>query len=122
MSKLGQPNRNLPFIKYLHETQKRVEVPMHSHTNGQLQPRGYGTMLFFPPDCLGGPWKRIVWIPPDQPHSVRCEKLSGSWKVMIQVCEKFLPKEISVLQTTSLLLSALGSLPESGHALEQSAG
>jgi AraC-like DNA-binding protein len=119
MLRLGQTNRNLPFIKYLHETQKRVEVPMHSHTNCQLNYVNAGTMhLLSPRAAWVVPWKRIVWIPPDQPHSVRCEKLSGSWKVMIpRKYAKFLPKEISVLQTTSLLLSALGSLPETGQTI-----
>jgi hypothetical protein len=65
MLRLGQTNRNLPFIKYLHETQKRVEVPMHSHTNCQLNYVNAGTMhLLSPRAAWVVPWKRIVWIPP----------------------------------------------------------
>lgn len=111
--------RNRPFIKYSHNTEKRVEIPMHSHTNGQLNYVNAGIMRLQSPGAAWVvPWKRIVWIPPGQPHSVRCERLSGSWKVMIpRKYAKFLPKEISVLQTTPLLLAALGSFPGNGESI-----
>ena len=64
------------------------------------------------------PHKRIVWIPPNQRHSVKTDGLSGSWKVMIpQTYAGFLPEKVSVLRTTPLLLAALDSLPESREAI-----
>jgi len=107
-------DRNHPFTKYLHDAQERVEVPLHRHTNGQLNYVNKGTMHLVSPEAHWVvPWQRIVWIPPDQPHSVRCENLSGSWKAMIpRDYAQFLSKEISVLRTDSLLLAALEALPE----------
>jgi len=106
-------DRNQPFTKYLHDTQERVEVPLHSHTNGQLNYVNKGTMHLVSPEAHWVvPWQRIVWIPPDKPHSVQCENLSGSWKAMIpRYYAQFLPKEISILRTSPLLLAALEALP-----------
>ena len=112
-------DRDRPFAKYLHDAQKRVEVPMHRHTNGQLNYVGKGTMHLLSPEAHWVvPWGRIVWIPPDQPHSVQCEKLSGSWKAMIpRYYAQFLPKEITVLRTGPLLLAALEALPVNDESI-----
>ena len=112
-------NRNQPFNKYSHDGLERVEVPMHSHGNGQLNYVRSGTMhLHSPRAAWVVPWKRIVWIPPGQPHSVRCARLSGAWKVMIpKEHGRFLPQTISVLQTSPLLQSALNALPEGGESI-----
>ena len=107
-------HNNEVFKKYLHETQKIVEVPMHSHSNGQLSYISKGTMHLITPDAAWVvPQQRIIWIPPGQIHSARCRKLSGSWKIMTpKSYGKFLPKVVSVLQTSNLLVAALESLPE----------
>jgi hypothetical protein len=88
-------------------------VPMHSHTNGQLNYVGGGTMHLITPSAAWViPQQRIIWIPPGHPHSVRCHGLSGSWKIMTpQSYGVFLPKTVSVLQTSNLLVAALDALP-----------
>ena len=106
-------DRNQVFKKYPHDTQEKVEVPMHSHTNGQLNYVGRGTMHLITSNASWIiPQQRIIWIPPGHPHSVRCHGLSGSWKIMTpQSYSKFLPKAVSVLQTSNLLVAALDALP-----------
>lgn len=115
-------DRNRPFTKYLHDRQERVEVPLHSHTNGQLNYVNTGTMYLLSPEAHWVvPWQRLVWIPPDQPHSVQCERLSGSWKAMIpRYYAEFLPKEIAILRTGPLLLAALDALPVNDMAISPS--
>ncbi|EPR40249.1 Helix-turn-helix, AraC domain-containing protein [Desulfovibrio sp. X2] len=112
-------DRDRPFTKYPHDARERVEVPMHTHTNGQLNYVGRGTVhLLSPEGCWIVPWRRLVWIPPDQSHSMRSPGLSGSWKVMVpRAYAAFLPKEIAVLRTDPLLLAALEALPEDGESL-----
>ena len=107
--------------RYPHNTEKKAEVPMHSHTNGQLNYVSKGTMTLV---TLNSSWiiphKRLVWIPPDHPHSVRCQGLSGSWKTMIpRAYGKFLPKEVCVLKTGALLKAALEELPENGDSISK---
>ncbi len=109
-------DRDQPFTRYLHDAQQRVEVPMHGHINGQLNYVHKGTMRLLSPRAHWVvPWRRLVWIPPDQLHSVRCEGLSGSWKAMIpRAYAQFLPGGIAVLRTGPLLLAALEALPARG--------
>ncbi len=87
---------------------------MHSHTNGQLNFVDKGTMRLVTSNSSWIiPQKRLVWIPPDHPHSVRCQGLSGSWKTMIpRSYRKFLPNKVCVLKTSNLLKAALEDLPE----------
>lgn len=112
-------DRDQPFTKYLHDAQQRLKVPMHSHANGQLNFVGKGTMhLLSPQTHWVVPWQRIIWIPPGQLHSVRCEKLFGSWKAMIpRDYAQDLPREICVLQTSPLLLAVLDALPVCGSSI-----
>ena len=106
-------DRNRVFKKYPHDAQEKVEVPMHSHTNGQLNYVGRGTMRLTTPTAAWViPRQRIVWIPPGHPHSVRCHGLSGSWKIMTpRSFGRFLPKAAAVLRTSNLLVAALDALP-----------
>ena len=112
-------DRDHVFRRYPHHTEKRAEVPMHSHSNGQLNYVSRGTMqLVTPNSSWVVPHKRLVWIPPNQPHSVRCQGISGSWKAMVpRSYLEFLPKDVCVLQTTDLLVAALQALPEYGNSL-----
>ena len=106
-------DRNRVFQKYPHDAQEKVEIPLHSHTNGQLNYVCRGTMRLITPSAAWVvPQQRIVWIPPGQPHSVRCQGLSGSWKIMTpRSYSKFLPKAAAVLRTSQLLVAALDALP-----------
>lgn len=112
-------SRDIPFIKYVHSDQKSGEVPMHRHENGQLNFVTEGIFHLRSPNASWVvPRKRIIWIPPGQSHSVRGKNVSGSWKVMIpRKFAKALPKEISILQSTRLLLAALESFPEKGETI-----
>lgn len=115
-------NRNLVFKKYPHDTQEKVEVPMHSHTNGQLNYVGRGTMHLITPNAAWViPQRRMIWIPPGHPHSIRCRGLSGSWKIMTpHSYGEFLPQAVSVLQTSALLVAALDALPVEREAIPPS--
>lgn len=115
-------SRDIPFVKYIHSYKERSEVPMHTHQNGQLNFMDEGIIRLRSPSAAWVvPQKRIIWIPPGQLHSVRGENVSGSWKVMIPgKFAKLLPKEISVLQSTRLLLAALESFPEKGEVIAPS--
>lgn len=112
-------SRDKPFNKYLHNSVKRTEVPMHSHINGQLSYIGKGTVSLLSLQMHWVvPWQRIIWIPPGQPHSMRCENLSESWKVMVPKDFVYsLPKDICVLQTSPLLLAVLEALPVDGEVI-----
>jgi AraC-like DNA-binding protein len=112
-------NRDQIFKKYPHDTQKKGEVPMHSHSNGQLEYVSKGTMRLITPNAAWVvPQQRIIWIPPGQSHSVRCNRLSGSWKIMApRSYSKFLPKTVSVLRTSKLLVAALESVPENQKSI-----
>ena len=87
---------------------------MHVHSNGQLNYVNRGTMRLM---TLSSSWivpqKRLVWIPPNHPHSVRCIGISRSWKTMLpkSFCER-LPNEVCVLQSSPLLIATLEALPE----------
>jgi AraC-like DNA-binding protein len=106
---------NQTFVKYRHDYQERVEVPMHSHNHGQLNFVSKGTMrLMTPNGAWVVPQQKIVWIPPNQRHSIQCKGLLSSWKIVTpQSYRKFLPPGISVLQTSNLLAAALNEIPES---------
>ena len=112
-------DRNQVFKRYPHHTEKRVEVPMHTHTNGQLNHVSKGTMQLITPNSSWIiPQRRLVWIPPNHPHSVRCQGISGSWKTMVpRTYIKFLPKDVCVLQTSDLLIAVLQALPEYGNSI-----
>ena len=92
---------------------------MHSHTNGQINYVGRGTMQLITPNAAWViPQQRIVWIPPGQLHSVRCHGLSGSWKIMTpHSYGAFLPKAVSVLQSSRLLVAALEALPKEQESI-----
>lgn len=109
-------DRNQVFAKYIHDSDVPSEVGMHSHSNGQLSYVHKGVVqLRSPSKAWVVPEERVVWIPPDQPHSVRSEKASGSWKIMLpRSFAALLPQEVSVLRTSKLLVAALESLPEIG--------
>ena len=115
-------NRNLVFKKYPHDAQEKVEVPMHSHTNGQLNYVGRGTMHLMTPNAAWViPQQRVVWIPPGHLHSARCRGLSGSWKIMIpHSYGAFLPQAVTVLQTSTLLVAALAALPVERESISPS--
>lgn len=87
---------------------------MHSHNHGQLIFVSKGTLrLTTPRGAWVVPQRKIVWIPPNQRHSILCKGLLSSWKIVTpQSYRKFLPPGISVLQTSDLLLAALESIPE----------
>lgn len=108
-------DRDRPFTKYIHDYQEPYEVPLHRHTNGQLDYVSKGTMHLRSPEAAWVvPWQRIIWIPPDQLHSVRSQGLAGSWKIMIpRSYALFLPKKITILKTGNLLIAALDALPSS---------
>ena len=116
---MGQMNRDIPFVRYLHDDSRRAEVPMHRHRNGQLGFISSGTVRLISPHAAWMvPWKRIIWIPPDKPHSVQSENLSGGWKIMIpRTFRKHLPAQISVLKASNFLIAALEQLPTSRKAV-----
>ena len=115
-------DRNQVFKKYPHDVQEKVEVPMHSHTNGQINYVGRGTVHLITPDAAWViPQQRIIWMPPGHPHSVRSHGVSGSWKIMTpQSYGAFLPKTVSVLQTSNLLFAALDALPPERESISLS--
>jgi AraC-like DNA-binding protein len=106
-------DRDQLFFRYVHETRGRKEVPMHSHTNGQLNYVKSGTLrLLTPNSAWVVPQQRVIWIPPRQPHSVECRSLAGGWKIMVPPSYgTSLPKTVAVLHTSQLLVAALESIP-----------
>jgi AraC-like DNA-binding protein len=110
-------DRDQLFYRYAHETRQRKEVPMHTHTNGQLNYVKSGAVRLLTPDSAWVvPQQRVIWIPPRQPHSVECRSIAGGWKIMVPPSYgPSLPKTVAVLQTCKLLVAALESIPgESG--------
>lgn len=115
--------RNDTFKRYLHDAGGRAEVAMHAHSNGQLSYVSYGTMRLLTAHSGANtsriiPHRRLVWIPPECPHAVHCNDLSGSWKIMLpRAWAKLLPDQVSVLKTGDLLKAALEALPEYGSTM-----
>lgn len=106
-------DRDQPFFRYAHETRQRKEVPMHSHTNCQLNYVKSGAIRLLTPDSAWVvPQQRVIWIPSRQPHSVECRSMASGWKIMVPPSYgTSLPKTVAVLKTGHLLVAALESIP-----------
>jgi AraC-like DNA-binding protein len=106
-------DRDQPFYRYVHDACERVEIPMHTHANGQLNYVSSGRIrLLTPNSAWVVPHNRLIWIPPRQPHSVQCRELSGSWKIMVPPAYgASLPKTVAVIQPNPLLVAALEAMP-----------
>jgi quercetin dioxygenase-like cupin family protein len=67
-------DRSQTFEKHRHDLKEKVEVPMHFHASGQFFFVNKGILrLMTPQGAWVIPQHRIVWIPPSQLHSFRCQ-------------------------------------------------